>query len=75
MSVSGYFNNISRELKLKKGDIAAEDNGPVLSGEISVERALKKDAEDVRGQGVSYRKVADYDAVLRSHCRLDEGDG
>ena len=72
MSVSGYFNNNSRELKLKKGDINGEGRGPVLHGEISVERALRKDAEGVRPLGVTYRKVAEYDAVLRSHCRMDD---
>ena len=57
---------------MKNGDIDGESKGGVLHGEISVERALRKDAEGVWLSGVRYRKIAEYDAVLRSHCRMDE---
>ena len=52
--------------------LIGEGRGPVLSGEISVERALRKDAEGARPLGVTYRKLAAYDPVPRSHCRLDD---
>ena len=71
MGVCGYFGS-ERELRLKKGDLIGESRGAVLNGETSVERALKKDGEALQRPGVRYRKIAEYDAVLRSHCRIDE---
>ena len=67
MSVCGFFGN-HRELRLKEGNIGGEERGPVLRGEISVEQARTKEPERVRGVGERYRRVAEYDAVLRSHC-------
>jgi hypothetical protein len=71
MGVCGFFDD-DRELRLKDGDVAGTERGAVLRGEISVERAQKKDAERLWRPGARYRRIEEYDAVLRSHCRLDD---
>ena len=69
MSVAGYLGK-SRELRLTGGIPAARVEGPVLDGRLSVERALAAGAARVLPVD-AYESVADYDPVLRSHCRLD----
>ena len=71
MGVCGFFGS-HRELRLKESDVAGAERGAVLRGETSVERAQKKDAERLWRPGARYRNVDEYDAVLRSHCRLDD---
>ena len=44
MGVCGHFGD-HREMRWKKGDFIGETKGAVLSGEISVERAQRKDTE------------------------------
>ena len=73
---AGQIHSDKKELKMPAGkdEVGANYDGPVLSGESSVElRRAKEAAELVERQGdvERYRDVEDYDAVLRWHCRLD----
>jgi hypothetical protein len=70
MSICGYFGKAGRRLRLKGGDFAVE--GQVLEGGLSVEEAVSLAARRAWGVGEAYESAADYDPVLRSHCRLDE---
>jgi len=76
MSVAGYLGKTG-ELRLTGGIPAARVEGPVLEGRLSVERALAAGAVrvlpmDAAGlPAAAYETVADYDPVLRAHCRLD----
>jgi hypothetical protein len=49
-------------------------DGQVLEGGLSVEEARAVAARGAWGLGETYESAADYDPVLRSHCRLDEGE-
>ena len=42
-----------------------------MEGLASVEAAREEAARRAARAGTRYRSVAEYDAVLRSHCRLD----
>ena len=46
--------------------------GRVLEGKLSVEEAQAIAAAKAWKPGEAYESVADYDPVLRSHCRLDK---
>jgi hypothetical protein len=73
MSVCGYFGRAGGWLRLKGGDFpAGRVEGQVLEGGLSVEEALSLAARRAWGVGEAYESAADYDPVLRSHCRLDE---
>jgi hypothetical protein len=71
MSVVGYLGKAAGELRLAEGDVAGRVEGPVLEGKVSVEDALGAAAGKARKAGETHESVADYDPVLRSHCRLD----
>jgi hypothetical protein len=85
MSVAGYFGKVG-ELRLSGWSVpAAWVDGPVLEGSLSVEgalgaasrRACVRDGDGEIGRSqtcptAAYESVAHYDAVLRSHCRLDK---
>jgi hypothetical protein len=52
-------------------EVGARFAGQVLTGEKSVEFRLAEDGmQPVMAPGESYRTMADYDPVLRAHCRL-----
>ena len=84
MSIAGYFSKRGySELRMPKsgepGNSSNSSNdgpsirseGPVMSGEKSVEQQLRDDAIRVTPHlGQSYSNVEDYDPVLRAHCRL-----
>ena len=71
MSVDVHFGKRG-ELRLKGGDVPADwVEGEVLEGTLSVEEAQAKVVRRVWRPGERYKSVADYDAVLRAHCRLD----
>ena len=74
MSLAGYCAGDSGELRIAEGaaeEVGIRAEGPVLSGQMSVELA-KGIAERrlARTRGEVYGSVADYDPVLRWHCRL-----
>ncbi|HEY4362799.1 MAG TPA: hypothetical protein VGN17_17655 [Bryobacteraceae bacterium] len=71
MAVDFYLSKRTGELRMKR--IEERTGQTVLDGGISVEEAQ---ARAVRRAGYEkgYGSVADYDPVLRSHCRLD-GEG
>ena len=72
MSVDGYLGAKRGELRLKGGDVPADRvEGEVLEGALSVEEAQAKVVRRVWRAGERYKSVADYDPVLRAHCRLD----
>jgi hypothetical protein len=60
----------------KQGDpLGIQLEGPVLQGEKSVEQGRREDAIAANRVALSckqvcYRRIGDYDPVLRSHCRL-----
>ena len=77
MSIAGYFGRTSQAglIRLKRreqldgSEINAE--GPVLQGENTLEEVHAADAIRVGGEDREfYRGLADYDPVLRSHCRF-----
>ena len=74
MSVAGYIGGDSGELRMPQDGMDCEGLqvvGAVLEGKKSVEGGLKGEAAAVdKRRGEFYRSVADYDPVLRSHCRL-----
>ncbi len=73
MSIGGYFGKGGGRLRLKGGDFpAGRVEGQVLEGGLSVEDALSVAARGAWRVGEAYESAADYDPVLRSHCRLDE---
>jgi hypothetical protein len=75
MSIAGYLSSGNGELRMRRnaweeigGAVVA---GPVTAGERSVEEALARDAIGlVKAEDERYRRVEEYDPVLRSHCRL-----
>jgi hypothetical protein len=73
MSVAGYFGKAAGTLRLESGDFpAGRVEGQVLEGGLSVEDALAVAARRAWQVGEVYESAANYDPVLRSHCRLDE---
>ena len=73
MSICGYFGKAGGRLRLKSGDLPARRvEGQVLEGGLSVEEALAVAARQAWRVGEAYESAANYDPVLRSHCRLDE---
>jgi hypothetical protein len=72
MSIDRYLGLADQKLRLKEGDVSAEGHGgDVLRGRISVEDAQKMAAWRTYRPIRSFRDMGQYDAVLRSHCRLD----
>jgi hypothetical protein len=75
MSVAGYLGKKAGELRLEAGDVpAGVVGGAVLEGKLSVEEAQAvavRRGRRARPVG-AYQRVAEYDPVLRSHCRLDK---
>ena len=71
MAIDSHLGKRRGELWMKK--VEERSGQTVLEGGISVEAAQ---ARAVRRAGYEkgYESVADYDPVLRSHCRLD-GEG
>ena len=70
MSISGYFAPRTVEFRMPKTadplDIRFE--GPVLTGEKSVQQRQRDDAiAACNTAGESYKKTEDYDPVLRAH--------
>ncbi len=70
MSVAGYLGRDRGELRIPSGDPILKSPGKVLSGAVSVEVRQRTEAMKDRRAGVRYRRVEEYDAVLRGHCRL-----
>ena len=71
--VTGYLIGEKKELRMPKGPnrLGITFQGEALTGEKSVEHRRADDAVPVSpATEETYRKVADYDPVLRSHCRL-----
>jgi len=76
MSVAGYFSK-STELRMPKQSdaLGIQPEGPVLKGEKSVEQGRRENAIAASRIVLSckqecYRRIDDYDSVLRAHCRL-----
>ena len=73
MSIAGYLSAGKTEVRMSgKGsdELGIRFEGAVLTGEKSVEEALREGA--VRGKVSAdeyYGGVEDYDPVLRFHCR------
>lgn len=79
MSVCGYFSKGKETLMPKgKDTVGIRSEGPVMTGEKSVEQVRREDAirssiSKPDAQKRQYCKsVQSYDPVLRFHCRLDE---
>ena len=74
MSIAGYFSKRGyAELRMPKtkNDLGIQFEGPVLTGEKSVEHQQREAAVRTTSPlGESYKTVDDYDPVLRAHCRL-----
>lgn len=81
MSLAGYFSSRNDDLRMAKGKDPSgiEWKGPVLSGRMGVREAqeLQAGAESLRRMAANgerpeerYRRIEDYDAVLRAHCGL-----
>jgi len=74
MSVAGYLGAKTADLRMADGAleaVGARTEGPVLSGTDSVEEQRAKSAgRAARATDRYYRRVEDYDPVLRSHCRF-----
>ncbi len=75
MSIAGYLSAGNGELRMQRDCWdelgGAVVGGPVMEGKKSVEEALTRDAVGaVKTAEDVYRSLRDYDAVLRSHCRI-----
>ena len=77
MSIAGYFGRTSHggSIRLKRREqpdgLGINTEGPVLRGENTLEEVHAADAIRVGGENREfYRGMADYDPVLRSHCRF-----
>jgi hypothetical protein len=85
MSVSGHFTKSLPELRMPKPEEWAAElrfraQGPILTGRVSPELALARDAATVAKQQIAsslaagtppgYVQPQDYDPVLRFHCRM-----
>jgi hypothetical protein len=77
MSIAGYFGRASHagSIRSKRGEqpdgLGIHTEGPVLQGEKTVEEVHATDAIGVGGEDREfYRGMADYDPVLRRHCRF-----
>lgn len=71
MSIVGYFGGRRRELRVRGGDVLLRGEGAVVEKTLSVEQVRAMDGQKARRDGEMYARVADYDPVLRSVCRLD----
>ncbi len=72
MGGGGFGGRGGGELRLADGDVAERGGGVVLEGKLSVEDARAMGAKKAWGTGEGHGSVADYDPVLRAHCRLDK---
>ena len=74
MSLAGYIGGDAGELRMPQSSadpVRIQTDGAVMSGERSVEEQRANDAiRTVRLRDRYYRRVEEYDPVLRSHCRL-----
>jgi hypothetical protein len=74
MSIAAHLAGRTGELRMPKDggrEVGVRFAGQVLTGEKSVEFRLAEDGmRPVVVPAESYRTVADYDPVLRAHCRL-----
>jgi hypothetical protein len=72
MSIAGYLGKAAGELRVGEGEVTeGRVEGRVLEGKLSVEEAQAVVTAKAWKPGETYESVADYDPVLRSHCRLD----
>ena len=77
MSIMGHLcNRNDTGLRMPKpteaGDappILSED--PVMSGKKSVDEVREESATRATTRHEAYKSVADYDPILRAHCRLE----
>jgi hypothetical protein len=78
MSIAGYLVRrgpewrMSREFRddVGKGGLGIKVEGPVLTGEKSLEERRAEDAVVKGGEGEEfYSQFEEYDPVLKSHCR------
>ena len=74
MSVAGYVGRNARELRMPKGvsdGLGIRYAGAVLTGETTPEAKLRVEAGLAsKPRAECYGDAGDYDAVLKSHCRL-----
>ena len=80
MSLHGYFNKSTRELRMPKGkdSLGIIFTGRVLTGQQSVEGQRKDDElreaqRQTRSEfqpGPGFRPITHFDPVLDSHCRV-----
>ena len=69
MSIFGYLSKNRSQLRMPR----SEAEGDVLSGKLSVEEALRRDAERAPRPAGPTRSPADpLDPVLRHHLRRDK---
>jgi hypothetical protein len=82
MSIAGYLiKRGNTELRMPKSGEPGKGNagpsiryeGPVLTGQKSVEQEQRDDAIRATSHlvGESYSTVENYDPVLQAHCRLE----
>ena len=71
MSVAGYLSAGRPEVRMPRNcgdEFGARFEGSVLTGEKSVEEQIK--GSGVRPTSEHYKRVEDYDPVLRAHLRI-----
>jgi hypothetical protein len=74
MSIAGYFGRAGRPgpPRLRRDDgLGIEVEGPILAGEKTPEEVRAAETARVAGENREfYGRMAEYDPVLRSHCRF-----
>ena len=74
MDVTLYLLKRRGQVRMMPGNATAgiRYTGQVLNGERAVEAAVRESGMPVSTEP-AYKRLADYDAVLKSHCRLPRG--